>query len=194
MEQVRRIYDWMGSKVDTPYGVLWLYGFFFIEACIFPIPVDPLLILFCLKQSARCWYFATIASIASVAGGVFGYAIGALLWNEVGDWFLHWVISPEAFSSIIAQYSLYQNWAVAIAGFTPVPYKAVTLSAGFCQLPLVPFIWYSLLSRSARFFLVAGAIHWWGESIRDFIDRYFDLLVVAFSVIVIAAVIILKNI
>jgi membrane protein YqaA with SNARE-associated domain len=192
MTFIRDIYDWMGSKVGTRYADIWLVVLFFVEASFFFIPVDPLLILYCLSNNRRSFYYASLATVASVVGGVFGYLIGAMLWQSVGMLLVKWLISEATFYSIVAKYKIYQNWAVLIAGFTPVPYKAVTISAGFCNLPLAPFIFYSFIARGARFFLVAGAIKIWGPAIKVFIDKYFNYLVVAFAAIVILSCTVLK--
>ncbi|MBU4269633.1 DedA family protein [Candidatus Dependentiae bacterium] len=191
MNIIRKIYDWMGKKVHSKYANLWLAALFFIEA-IFFIPVDPLLILFCVENSKKSLKYATIATLSSVAGGVFAYGIGKLMWDTIGINLVKWIISESAFNAAILKYKLYQNWAVLIAGFTPLPYKAVTLSAGFCGLSLLPFIFYSIISRGARFFLVAGSIRIWGPQIKIFIDRYFNQLVILFTIILIASVWLLK--
>lgn len=184
MKIIRKTYDWMESKTASSYAVFWLSFLFFIEAFFF-IPVDPLLILFCINNSRRSIYYATIATLSSVAGGVFGYTLGALLWNGVGSKMVGFLISEAAFNSAILKYKLYQNWAVLIAGFTPLPYKAVTLSAGFCKLAIIPFILFSLISRGARFFLVAGAIRIWGPQIKGIIDQYFNQLVILFTLLIV---------
>jgi len=185
MQFVRNIYDWMGSKVQSRYADWWLFALFFIESSVFIIPVDPLLILYCIENRKKSLYFATLATLASVAGGLFGYFIGAVMWHSVGIKLVNWLISESTFYQVVAKYKLYQHWAVLIAGFTPVPYKAVTISAGFCHLALIPFVVYSFIARGARFFLVAGAIKIWGAQIKIFIDKYFNYLVVAFIAIVI---------
>jgi len=169
----------MGYKVHSRYADVWLASLFFIEAVFF-IPVDPLLILYCIQNRKKSIYYATIATISSVAGGIFGYVIGAVLWNSIGIKLVSWFISEGAFARAVQTYKLYQNWAVLIAGFTPLPYKAITLSAGFCSLPFLPFIACSLISRGARFFLVAGLLRIWGEQVKYFIDRYFNQLVLLF--------------
>ncbi len=191
MNIIRKIYDWMGKKVHSKYANLWLATLFFIEA-IFFIPVDPLLILFCVENSKKSLKYAAIATLSSVAGGVFAYGIGKLMWDTIGINLVKWIISESVFNAAILKYKLYQNWAVLIAGFTPLPYKAVTLSAGFCGLSLLPFIFYSIISRGARFFLVAGSIRIWGPQIKIFIDRYFNQLVILFTIILIASVWLLK--
>ncbi|MBS1988155.1 DedA family protein [Candidatus Dependentiae bacterium] len=187
MKAIRIVYDWMGSKVQQPYAEWWLVAFFFIESSIFIIPVDPLLILFCLQNSNRGLHYAAIATFASVAGGAFGYLIGACMWQTIGAQLVYWLISESTFNALVAKYTLYETWAVLIGGFTPVPYKAITISAGFCKLPFAPFIIFSLIARAARFFMLAGAIYYWGPMIKTFIDKYFNTLVVAFALLVIGS-------
>jgi len=193
MKVVRNVYDWMGTKVQSPLAIWWLAGLFFIESSFFFIPVDPLLILFCIEDNRRSFYYAAIASVASVFGGMFGYFIGYAMWNTVGIKLVEWIISRATFDALVAKYTMYESWAVFIAGFTPVPYKAVTISAGFCKLPFVPFVVYSFLARSARFFLVAGVIRLWGNSIKVIIDRYFNYLVVAFTILLLLSCSVLKG-
>jgi len=192
LKVIRRIYDWMGSKVESPHAIWWLAGLFFIESSVFIIPVDPLLILFCVTNNKRSLYYATVATVASVAGGIFGYAIGAFMWKSVGASLVTWLISEATFNSIVEKYKIYENWAVLIAGFTPVPYKAVTISAGFCGLSFLPFVFYSTIARGARFFMLAGAITLWGPRIKVFIDKYFNHLVILFALLVIVSCLILK--
>ena len=185
MSWIRAVYDWMGTKVHSPYAPLWLTSLFFIEAFCFIIPVDPLLILFCVERPQKSIFYATISTIASVTGGLFGYFIGSSLWDGLGKSLVQLVLTPEIFENMRLKYIAYQAWAVLIAGFSPLPYKAVTLSAGFCKLPLVPFVMYSTIARGARFFLVAGAIKLWGPRIKLFIDRYFNQLVLLFVALVV---------
>ncbi len=188
MNIIRRIYDWMGSKVGSPWATAWLLFLFFIEASVLIIPVDPLLILYCVKHQSRSFYYAALATGASVFGGLFGYAIGAVMWSTVGTWIVQHLISQPVFDSIAAKYALYQHWAVLIAALTPVPYKAVTISAGFCHLDLASFIGFSILGRGIRFFLLAGLIYKWGKPIQTFIDRYFNLLAILFMLILFGSV------
>lgn len=192
MKIIRAAYDWMGSKVESKFSIMWLAGFFFIEAFCFIIPVDPLLILFCIEKQAKAFYYAMIATLSSVLGGIFGYMIGYLLWDSVGIKLVTMIISVEVFEMAKLKYQLYQNWAVLIAGFSPLPYKAVTLSAGFCHFSLSSFIIFSFIARGARFFLIAGIIKLFGPSIKIFIDRNFNQLVILFTLIVIFCVWLIK--
>lgn len=193
MKFVRRVYDWMGRKAHSRHGLIWLFVLFFIEASVFIIPVDPLMILFCVEHPKRSYFFATIATIASVLGGIFGYMIGYLLWDAIGVKIVNLLISQKTFQAVVDRYTLYQAWAVLVGAFSPIPYKAITISAGFCKLPLVPFVVYSIIGRGARFYLEAAAIYVWGRKIKDFIDTYFNYLVVAFTIVIILGCVALKG-
>ncbi|MGE0207300.1 MAG: YqaA family protein [Candidatus Babeliales bacterium] len=192
MNAVKSWYDWMGKQVHSTYASAVLVAMFFIEATVFFIPVDPLLILYCLEHRSRSFYYATIATLASVIGGVFGYLIGFALWQTIGNLIVTYIISPSTFAKAVQWFTHYETAAVLIAGFTPVPYKAVTIGAGFCKLPLAPFIFYSLIARGARFFLLAGIISVWGNQIKEYIDRYFNLLVILFMCLVFGGVWLIK--
>lgn len=181
---LKRMYYWCGQQVHTVYAVPLLAFLFFIEA-IFFVPVDPLLILYCIEDRFQAFYFATVATLSSVAGGLMGYLIGYAIWESCGRALVGFVFSPETFQHALHQFERYESWAVLIAGFTPLPYKAVTLSAGFCKLPIIPFVIFSLLGRGARFFLIAASIRIWGQQIKEYIDRYFNILVLLFTVLVI---------
>lgn len=185
MKIVRALYDWMGSRVTSRYADTWLMFLFFIESSLFIVPVDPMLILFCIHNRMRSWYYAGIATIASVIGGFFGYILGWGVWDLIGKQLVGLLISQDVFTKMLAYYHKHEALAVLIGGLTPIPYKAVTISAGFCQLPLVPFICYSLIARGLRFFLIAGAIYYFGERIKAYIDRYFNYLVCLFTVVVV---------
>ena len=189
--KIRQLYDWMGSFVNSPFGVPILAGFFFIEA-IFFFPADPLLILFCVEKPRKSFYYATVATIASVIGGICAYYIGMFVWHIIGESLINLFTSQETFSYLCDQYKLYQNWAVLIAGFTPIPFKAVTLTAGFCRLPLIPFIICSFIARGARFYLVAAVVHQWGKFVKKFIDENFNTLVLTFLILVILTVLVFK--
>lgn len=189
--KLKDLYAWAGSKTQTPYGVPLLFTLFFLESFILLMPVDPLLILFCLQNQRRSWYYASIATVASTLGGLTGFIIGGLLWHQVGQHLVCLLLKPATFDYARQTYAHYQHWAVLIAGFTPLPYKAVTLSAGFCQLPLLPFLACSFISRGARFFLVAGVLHRWATPLKLFIDRYFTLLLVLVLVTIAAGSLVL---
>ena len=191
LSRIRNLYDWMGEKVHSPYATWLLAVFFFIEA-IFFFPADPLLILFCVEKREKAWFYATVATAASVAGGVLGYYIGYWVWSLIGYKLVTVFSTQQTFLNLCEQYRLYQTWAVLVAGFTPIPYKLVTLTAGFCKLPLFPFILCSIIARGSRFYLVAGVISIWGKTIKKHIDRYFNTLLIIFTVLVLSTLLIFK--
>jgi membrane protein YqaA with SNARE-associated domain len=191
---VRRLYDWVLHWAETPYGPLALFLLAFAESSFFPIPPDPLLIALCLGAPRKSLRFAVVASVASVAGGVLGYAIGAGAWHLVNEWFFTYVpgVTPEVFARVQGMYERWDFWAVFLAGLTPIPYKVFTLSAGVFGIDFGVFILASALSRGLRFFAVAALIYRFGPPIARFIDRYFDLLAVVFAVLLLAGFIVVK--
>ncbi|MBW7996500.1 MAG: DedA family protein [Candidatus Glassbacteria bacterium] len=179
---VRRLYDWVLHWADTPYGSPALFINSFAESSFFPIPPDPLLIALCIGRPSRAFRFALWCSVASVLGGVAGYLIGWGIWEAVGQYFFRWVPSftPGTFEYIRVLYDKWDFWVVFTAGFTPIPYKLITIGAGVFAVNFPVFVAASVLSRSARFFLVAWLIRRYGLSITAFIDRYFNLATIIF--------------
>lgn len=189
---MRDLYDWMGSYVYKPYADFMLGFLFYLEA-IFFLPTDPMLIVYCIKRRERSFYYATIATAASVLGGITGYFIGYFLWDMAGEQIIHnrfvsHILSPENFATISAWYKKYEVWAILAAGFTPIPYKAATLTAGFFKLSLIPFIICSIIARGARFFLYAIIIFIYGEHIQKSIDTYFNTVMTCMLVMIIGTI------
>ena len=182
----------MGQKVHSKYALPFLTFLFFIEA-IFFVPVDPILALFCLENRKKSYWYATLATLGSVIGGIVAYLIGLYVWNTVGPQIIHskyvtYIIKPETFEYLCSQYNYYAHWAVLIAGFSPIPYKAATLTAGFCRISFIPFVLFSVIARGARFFLIAWVLKRWGKQIKKYIDRYFNLFVVLTIIVIGAAI------
>lgn len=191
---MRRLYNWVLSWAETRYGPTALGIMSFAESSFFPIPPDPLLMALAFGAPRRAFYFATICSVASVAGGLAGYAIGRGLWAVVADFFFRYVpgFTPEAFERVRVLYDRWDFLAIFIAGFTPVPYKVFTLTAGVFRISLPVFIVASTVSRSARFFLIAGLIFFFGPGIQGFIDRYFDRLIWIFFALLVGGFLLMK--
>jgi membrane protein YqaA with SNARE-associated domain len=139
--------------------------------------------------------FAALTTVASVAGGIFGYAIGAGAWHALGGWFFAYVpgVTPQAFERVQALYDRWDFWAVFMAGLTPIPYKVFTLSAGVFSVNFPVFVAASVLSRGLRFFLVAGLIYRFGAPVRSFIDRYFNLLTLVFGILLVGGFLVVKT-
>ena len=182
---MRQLYDWVLHWAETPYGVAALFVLALAESSFFPIPPDPLLIALCLGAASKSLRLALIATSASVLGGIIGYGIGAGAWDLLEPWFYQYVpgVSPEAFEQVQAQYDRWDFWASFLAGLTPIPYKVFTLSAGVFSINFGIFVVASVLSRSIRFFVLAGLIFKFGKPISSFIDRYFNLLAWIFGIL-----------
>ncbi len=189
---LRGLFDWVVSWAQTPYGV-WALGILaFTESSFFPIPPDPLLIVLALGDPSRALWYALLASIASVLGGMLGYLIGWGFMEAVGNRIMDFYGGRRRFDAIKALYDRYDAWAVGIAGFTPIPYKLFTISAGVFRINFKVFVLVSAVSRSARFFLVAGVIYLFGESIQSFIDQYFNLLSLLFVILLVLGFVVVR--
>lgn len=180
--KIKQLYKWMGSRVDTPYAELILATTFYLESCILFLPTDPMLIIYCVKNRSKSLRYAAIATISSVLGGITGYIIGLTVWQSIGQEIIHskiinYIMTPKQFTYSCDLYHRYEFWAVFIAGFTPIPYKAATLTAGFCQLSFMPFVLSSIVSRGARYYLYAIIIKVYGKQIKQSLSRYFNLVI-----------------
>ncbi len=190
----RRLYDWVLHWAETPYGVPALFILAVAESSFFPIPPDVLLIALAMGLPKRALYFALVCAIGSVIGGVLGYGIGLFLFDSIGKPIIEAYGLMDKFELIQGYYQQYAAWAVGIAGFTPIPYKVFTITAGLCQINFLVFIIASAISRSARFFIVAGLIYLFGKPIKRFIDKYFNLLSILFVILLIGGFVLLKYI
>jgi membrane protein YqaA with SNARE-associated domain len=190
----RRLYNWMLSWAERPGGPIALGVITFAESSVFPIPPDPLLLALALGKPRRALFFASIATVASVAGGIFGYWLGRFLWEGVNTFFFAHVpgFTEGAFLRVQALYNQYDFWAVFLAGFTPLPYKVFTLASGVFQISFPVFVFASAVSRGARFFILAGLVYHFGPQIKGFIDLHFNRLAWAFAILLIAGFAVLR--
>lgn len=182
---LRRLYDWVLSLTDHRHAPLALFLLAFAESSFFPIPPDVLLIALALGMPTRAFRLALITTLGSALGGLAGYAIGYGFMASAGQWILDTYHFQAQFEKIRALYLEHDVWAVAIAGFTPIPYKVFTIAAGAFDMDVWRFTLASLLSRGARFFLLAWLIHHYGAAIKVFIDRYFNTLTLVFMALLI---------
>ena len=194
MNIVKRLYDWMLSWGESRWGAVALFLFAFAESSFFPIPPDVLLIALCLGAVARSFRFAAICTAGSILGAMLGYAIGFFAWQTtageytaLAPFFFNHVFSVEAFEKVGALYDQYNFWIVFTAGFTPLPYKIFTITGGLFHINFVMFLIASIISRGLRFFLIAGLIWKFGAPIKGFIDKYFNLLAIAFTVLLVGS-------
>ena len=189
---LRALYDWTMQLGASRHAVWALVLIAFIESSFFPIPVDLLLIPMVLAARERAWRLATICTLASVAGGYFGYFIGFSLFETVGRPIIDFYGFQETFARFTERYNEMGAWIVAVFGVTPFPYKVVTIASGVTQLDPLVFGIASLGSRGIRFFLVAALIWYFGPPIRLFIEKYLGWLVLAFVVLLICGFVLIK--
>lgn len=189
---LRRLYDWVRHWAETPHGTWALFILAFCESSFFPIPPDVLLIALAVVLPRKSFRYAAASAAGSVLGAMLGYLIGWQFMDRIGGPIIAFYgLGPKAVQ-IQSLYQHYDAWAIGIAGFTPIPYKLFTISAGMFEVNFAVFMIASIISRSARFFLVAGFIYVFGPGIQSFIDRYFDLLAVTFTVLLIGGFVLVK--
>ena len=192
----RRLYDWVIHFANTKHGTTALFCLSFAESSFFPVPPDVLLGPLALGAPKKWFRFALACSIASILGGILGYCIGMFLWEAIGPWaYAHLGgigLTEENFVKFRNWYDKYDFWIVFTCGFTPLPYKVCTISAGVAGINPIGFIIASAVSRSARFFMVAGLFGWKGEKMRPFIEKYFNWFSLAFVVLLIGGFLVIK--
>jgi membrane protein YqaA with SNARE-associated domain len=183
---LRRLYDWVIAKAAHPHAIGWLALFAFVEASFFPIPPHPLLGLMCLAEPRKAIRFALVTTLASVTGGLLGYAIGHFLYASVGDQLLTLLHLKASFPKAACYLREYGVEIILIKGATPIPFKLLTITAGFISMPLVPFILASVASRAVSFMLVGVLFRLFGAPIKAWIDRYLGLATACFLLAVVA--------
>ena len=177
---LRRLYDWTMDLAGHRHAIWILGAVSFIESSVFPIPPDVLLIPLVLAAPTRAWRIALVCTVASVLGGLLGYAIGALLYDTVGLPVLAFYGYEAKFDTFANYYNEWGAWAVFIAGLTPFPYKVITILSGVTQLDLMTFTLSSILARGLRFFIVAALLWKFGAPIRVLIEKHLGLLTTLF--------------
>ncbi|WP_026977537.1 YqaA family protein [Flavobacterium tegetincola] len=201
MNWFRKLYDWIIGWSESKYGPLALFLLAFIESIFFPIPPDILLIALALGASGKAFKYAFICTIGSVLGAFVGYYIGNVLWltstgefSSFANFFFTNVpgFSLELYERIRSLFIEWDFWVVFTAGFTPIPYKVFTISSGAFEINLAMFAIASLISRGARFFLISWLIWKYGSSIKMFIEKYFNILALAFTVLLIGGFALIK--
>ena len=189
---IRPLYDWTMRQAEGPYALAALFAVSFVESSIFPIPPDILMIPMILAQPHRAWLIALVCTVASVLGGLGGYAIGALAMDQVGLPILEFYGKVEKFDEFAAMFNEHGALAVLFAGVTPFPYKVITIASGATGLDLFTFTWASVVARALRFFLIAALLWKFGPVIRRFIEERLGLLTIVFFVLLIGGFVAIK--
>lgn len=190
---IRRLYDWTMGLAKHRRANWALAGVSFTESSFFPIPPDVLLIPMVLQQRHRAWWIAGICTVASVLGGLFGYAIGYLLYEWVGLWVLNlygYVAKAEEFREMFR--SNWGAWFLFIGGLTPVPFKITTIACGMAEFNILQFIAIAGVTRGARFYLVTAVLYYFGEPVRQFIERRLELVFTSAAVLMIGGFLVVR--
>jgi membrane protein YqaA with SNARE-associated domain len=189
---MRRLYNWMMQAAGDERAPWALAIVSFVESSFFPIPPDVMLIPMVLSRREQAWWYASIATVASVVGGLFGYAIGYYAYQAIGLPILEFYGKAHALDSFTAFVQQYGVEAVIIKGMTPIPYKVVTIAAGVAHMDLLSFIGASIIARAMRFYLVAGLLYFFGQPIRAFIERRLSLVTTVFVVLLVGGFVAVK--
>ncbi len=187
MNYAKRVYNWAASKASLPFAPMWLGIIFSSELFLF-LPLDALLMLFCLQNPQRRVLYAFIATFVSLCVACLGYGIGLLLWDSMGPFIVKHLISESSFNTFVQHYNLHESGAIFLGSLLPIPFKIVTLSAGFCKLSLGNFLLFVGLARAVRFFSIAEAMCRWQAPIKRFIDRHFNRLLVGLGIKIVLSI------
>ena len=201
MQWLKNLYNWVLEWSNSKWGAFALFLLAFTEASFFPIPPDVLLIALCLGSRSKSLYFVAICSLGSALGAIFGYSIGYFLWwngsqefSQFANFFFNIIpgFSTDIFFDIKQKYEEWNFWVIFVSGFTPIPFKVFTVSAGAFNINFNLFLIASLIARSARFLIIGGLIWRFGDPIRSFIDKYFNILAFLFSFLLVGSFFIIK--
>ena len=189
---LQRIYNRCMEWIQTPAGIWALFFIAVAESSFFPIPPDVFLVVLCIGEPKKSFRYATVCAVGSIIGGMIGYGLGFGFMDTLGAWVMDIYGLHEKYEVVQNLYQTYDAWAVGVAGFTPLPYKLFTITAGAFKINFAVFVLMSAISRSARFFMVAGLIYLFGPKVQHFIYRYFNYLTIAFVVLLIGGFIVIK--
>jgi membrane protein YqaA with SNARE-associated domain len=187
---LRRIYDWCIDAAHKPYALWIMAAVAFAESSFFPVPPDVMLIPMSLARPGRAWLYAAVCTVASVLGGILGYAIGALLYDSIGHWLITFYGLGDKVETFRAGYAEYGAWIILLKGLTPIPYKLVTITSGFANFNIWLFVGLSVIARGGRFFVVAILLNRYGEWIRVRIERHLGLWVSLGAAVLVAGFIV----
>jgi membrane protein YqaA with SNARE-associated domain len=186
---LQRLYDWCLASAHKPYAMLALGAIAFAESSFFPIPPDVMLIPMSLARPQRAYVMAAWCTLASVCGGMLGYAFGAVLYDSVGGWLVHLYGYEDKVETFRAAYAQWGGWIILLKGLTPIPFKIVTITSGFAGYNVALFVLFSFITRGARFFILAFLLHRYGERAREMLENRLGLWVtIGFGIIVIGII------
>ena len=190
---LRGLYNWTIRLAGHRHATLALFAVSFAESSVFPIPPDAMLVPMILANPRKAWLFAGVCTVASVLGGMVGYAIGYFLYDTLGKPILQLYGQQEQIEHALAWYREWGAWIVAVKGFTPIPYKVVTITSGFAHLDIWAFLLASVVSRIPRFFLVAALLRRYGDPIRSFIEKRLYLVTMLFLLFLVGGFVVIEH-
>jgi len=190
---IRKLYDWVLHFAKTKYSDYALFVIAFMESSFFPVPPDVLLIPLVVGDRKKWWKKALICATGSIVGAFLGYAIGYILYETIGIAIVNFYGLQGAVASLGEKFKDNAFLTIFAAAFTPIPYKAITIASGMFKIKLIYLVLGSIAGRAGRFFIVAGAIRIFGEKIQYTVERYFNILSIAFLVLLIAGFAVLKH-
>jgi membrane protein YqaA with SNARE-associated domain len=190
--RMQRMYDWMMGLAGSKRAPHALFGVSFIESSFFPIPPDLMLIPMVLADRRKAWWYATLATVGSVLGGLLGYAIGYYLLDTVGQPVIRFYGLAQKFDQAATWFNENGVWVLIAKGMTPIPYKLLTITAGAVKMNLAAFVAASIIARAMRFYLVAGLLYFFGEPIKAFIEKRLTLVTTAFVVLLVGGFVAVK--
>jgi membrane protein YqaA with SNARE-associated domain len=186
---LRRLYDWCIAAADKPYATWLLGAVSFVESSFFPVPPDVMLIPMALARPDRAWFYATVCTATSVAGGVLGYFIGAVLYDSVGLWLIQLYGYGNKVEAFRQAYAEWGAWIILIKGLTPIPYKIVTIASGFAGYNIFMFVILSVIARGMRFYLLAFLLNRYGAQARAIIEERLTFWVTLGAIVLVAGII-----
>jgi len=189
---IQNMYNWTMAKAAHPHAEGWLALVSFVEASFFPVPPHPMLGLMCLANPQRAIRYAIICTVASVAGGLLGYGIGFFLYQSIGTWLLGVLGLTDSFPRAACYLREYGAEIILVKGATPIPFKLLTITAGFIHMHLFTFLWASLASRTFSFLLVGILFRLFGAPIKAFIDKYLIWVTAGFIALVIGGFVVIS--
>jgi membrane protein YqaA with SNARE-associated domain len=189
---IRRLYEWTLARAESPHALLALIAVSFAESSFFPIPPDILLIPMVLAQRKRALVLAAWCTLASVTGGILGYAIGALLYDSLGKWIINLYGYGSGVETFRATYAEWGAWIILLKGLTPIPYKLVTIASGFSGYNFGLFVLLSIITRGLRFCIFAGLLAYFGEPIRHFVEKRLEAVMLGLMAIIISGFVIVR--
>lgn len=189
---LKRIYDWCIAAADKPYALWIMAAVSFAESSFFPIPPDVMLIPMVIARRARAFFYAALATVSSVIGGMAGYAIGYFVFEAIGVPILNFYGKADDFAGFTQMFNEYGVWILIIKGMTPIPYKILTIAAGVAHMDFVAFILASIVARAMRFFIVATLLFFFGEPVRKFVEERLTLVTTIFVILLIGGFVAVK--